>query len=62
MNKKTLCTLMEDGDMYHLLLSDDQIAMVGWIIDKLGYPLRLEMQPEKPLEITFEDWADKAIG
>lgn len=59
-NNKKLCTLYDDGDAHLMLLSDDQIAIIGWLADN-GYDLRIELMPEKPEEVTFEDWSKKAI-
>lgn len=59
-NNKKLCTLYDDGDPHLMLLSDDQIAIIGWLADN-GYDLKIELIPEKPEEVTFEDWAKKAI-
>lgn len=59
-NNKKLCTLYDDGDPHLMLLSDDQIAIIGWLADN-GYDFKIELVPENPEEVTFEDWARKAI-
>ena len=60
MNKK-LCTLIDDdGISYSMLLSNDQIAMVVWLIDK-GYGLKIELIPDEPIEIVYDDHVEKAI-
>lgn len=59
-NNKKLCTLYDDGDANLMLLSDDQIAIICWLADR-GYEMRVEIMPEKPEEVTFEEWKNKVI-
>lgn len=60
MNNKRLCTLFDDTEPILMLLSEDQIALIGWLADR-GYELKVEIMSEKPEEITFEDWKTKAL-
>lgn len=60
MNNKRLCTLFEDGEPNLVLLSEDQIALIGWLADR-GYELRVEIMSEEPEEITFDVWKNKAL-
>ena len=59
-NNKRLCTLFDEGNANIMLLSEDQIAIIGWLADR-GYNLDVELMPDEPVELTFEDWAKKAI-
>ena len=59
-NNKRLCTLFDDGDACIMLLSEDQIAIVGWLSAR-GYDLKVELMLDEPEEVTFEDWGKKAI-
>ena len=59
-NNKKLCTLFDDGDPNLMLLSDDQIAIIGWLADR-GYSLAIELMPDEPENVDYETWSSKAI-
>jgi len=59
MNKK-LCTLFDNGDPNLMLLSDDQIAIIGWLADR-GYSLAIELMLDEPENVDYETWSSKAI-
>lgn len=58
-NRK-LCTLFNDGDSNLMLLSDDQIAIIGWLADR-GYSLEIELMQDEPESVDYETWSSKAI-
>ena len=58
-NKK-LCTLFDDGEPNLMLLSEDQIAIIGWLAER-GYPFEVELMPDEPENIDYENWGSKAI-
>lgn len=59
-SNKRLCTLFDDGDPNLMLLSDDQIAIIGWLADR-GYSLSIELMPNEPENVDYETWSSKAI-
>ena len=58
---KKLCRLYDDEDPHFMLLSDDQIAILGWLAHR-GYALSVEIiSSEKIKEISYDDWAAKVV-